>query len=424
MPSVDEWVRGRTDDGQALPVDEVNRYRAIADKINAVRAKSGIEGIALLPKLEPLPAPLPDVSKSSEQRCIHRGEVLRTVNAPGCNSCGGSAQIFRCAIHGECTTVPTYKVGHQWQSCSRCPDKQIAHRPRRPFDYRAEGIPEFVTMARLMEDCRALASLLPADTSRIIGVARSGLCAATMVAMLLHRPIDILRQSRRDLIEGGNGWRLSRAGRLDGPVVVIDDTVMTGNSFKDIMPIVRQTHPRALAAAVYVNPAANLKPDLWVRDLPWPHILEWNVFNSVMSPHIATDFDGILCHDCSREDDDNGPRYDTFLRTVKPLYLSRKEPIPLIVTARLERYRAQTVEWLHRHGVRFISLQMGQWQDPRYRSLDEVVKHKAYHYRHFLKQNHAIKPPMFVESCPIQAERIAKQSGGLVVCPAAGRCYR
>lgn len=291
----------------------------------------------------------------------------------------------------------------------------------------APGTPRFITTAQLMDDAKTLASKLPADTVEIIGIARSGLCVATMVAMLLHRPLNIFRQSKNDLIEGGNGWRLSGgvgAGVGKGTTVVIDDTCMTGNSFKHVMPLVRQQRPNAVSAAVYVNPSARQKPDLWAVDLPWPHLLEWNLFNSVLSPAMAVDFDGILCHDCAPQDDDDGPRYANFLETVRPLYLSRKVAVPLIVTARLEKYRPQTMAWLARHGVTVRNLVMGPWANNAERARGDVAGYKATHFAEFLKKHRGIKPALFVESDRRQAERIAQISKGLVVCPAAGRCFK
>ena len=292
----------------------------------------------------------------------------------------------------------------------------------RPFTYKGI-VPRWISTAQLMQDAHTLASMLPANTPFIIGIARSGLCVSTMVAMLLHLPLKVFRQSTYDLIDGGNGWRLTGNTGGHGAPVVIDDTVMTGNSFRYSMPVIRKIYPNALSAAVYVNPSARLKPDIWAVDLPWPHILEWNIFNSVLSPHLAYDFDGILCHDCPAGYDDDGPKYAEFLRDTKPLYLCRKTAIPLIVTARLEKYRPQTLEWLAKHGIAVNELIMGPWANNHARARGDVAGYKAKHFVEFLKRRHAIKPPMFVESEPAQAKRIADLSGGLVVCPAANRVF-
>jgi len=342
-----------------------------------------------------------------------------------CEQCGcrlspsGGAMVNRIRMATESCPLPEPK----WQATPAKARGSSGKFKKGPFAYRQGGTPEFVTMSRLMEDCKRLASLLPPDTSRIIGVARSGLTAANMVAMIMHRPVSAVRQSMGDLIELGNGWRLTGSIHSSGPAVLIDDTCMTGNSFKQVTPIVRKHFPNVLTAAVYVNPNANHKPDLWARDLPWPHLLEWNLFNSILCPGMAVDFDGILCHDCPPDDDDDGPRYARFLRDAKPLYLIRRTQVPLIVTARLEKYRAQTLDWLGRHGISVGALVMWPGANHRERTLEKVSQFKAEHYRRFLAKRHHIHPPLFVESDARQAERIAQLSRGLVVCPVAGRCF-
>lgn len=307
--------------------------------------------------------------------------------------------------------------------CGGCKGRQGTLNNLFPFAHSQTSTPPFITTTQLMIDAKTLASMIPVNASRIIGVSRSGLCVASMVAMLLHRPIDIVRQSTGDIISGGNGWRLTGAISSDGPAVVIDDTVMSGNSFKHVMPIVRKEYPGAMSAAVYVNPAAKVKPDIWVRDLHWPHLLEWNLFNSIMTPALAVDFDGILCQDCRADQDDDGVEYAKFLETVQPLYYVRRVNIPMVVTARLEKYRPQTMSWLERHGMKVDNLVMGPWSNNHERAHGDVAGYKAEHFVKFRKLKHAIKPPIFVESDPIQALRIAHLSGGFVACPAAGRCY-
>jgi len=313
--------------------------------------------------------------------------------------------------------------------CGGCKERAAAlnrlvpFRRGNPFYYDGD-LPEFITAARFMSDTQTLAAMLPPDTSRIIGVARSGLCAATMVAMLLHRPMSIVRQSHGDLIEASNGWRLSGAIHSDGPAVFIDDTAMTGGSLKNAMPIVRRQFPTAIAAVVYASPAANLAtPDLFVRHLKWPHVLEWNFANSILTDQLALDFDGILCHDCPPGHDEDGPLYADFLHNAKPLYYFRRTPIPLIVTARLEKYRAQTLDWLARHGMTVTNLVMHPAATLAERHRTDIARFKANHFQKFASQRHRFQPPLFVESDPRQAAAIAQYSGGITVCPAAGRCF-
>lgn len=364
--------------------------------------------------------------------CIHRGNEVRRDESNLCGTRGEEVTIYACAKHGECSLF-RYCQRQTVRSCLGCVDREPPAAVEPPFPQQKRGgnpfrflhgtTPEFVTLERLQADIRVLADKIPPDTSRIIGVARSGVAVAAQVAMLLHLPLSIVRQSLGDVVDGGNGWRLTGNTGGRGPAVVIDDTVMTGNSFKQVMPIVWREHPGAISAAVYVNPRARRKPDLWVRELPHPHLLEWNLFNSIFSPNTAVDFDGILCADCAPQDDDDGNRYRGFLLTATPKYMIRRTRIPLIVTARLEKWRPETEQWLAWHGMAADQIIMGPWGSLKERHRIDIGDWKGRHYAEFLKRRHNLKPALFVESDPQQARRIAQVSGGIVVCPAAGKCF-
>lgn len=303
---------------------------------------------------------------------------------------------------------PDWKI----QCCEACPLR--------------DATPQFITTARLAEDVKGLVAILPPGITQVAGIARSGLHAASLISMLLHVPLLIVRQTQGDIVEAGHGWRLAE-GRpaAEETTLIVDDTVMTGNSLQAVTPLVEKRFPKRLFAAVYVNPLARKKPDLWAVDLPWPHLLEWNLFNSVLSPMTAVDFDGILCQDCPMGDDDDGPRYAQFLESAVPLYLSRKTTIPLIVTARLEKYRSQTLAWLQKWGLRVERLEMGPWRNNGERAQADIVGYKAQHFRQFMQthRRRGPQPHLFVESNPRLAKSIAERSGGVVVCPAAGRCF-
>ncbi|MCA9030021.1 MAG: hypothetical protein KDA66_04385 [Planctomycetaceae bacterium] len=275
-----------------------------------------------------------------------------------------------------------------------------------------------------MSDIKDLIALLPDDIHRIVGIARSGLSVATHVAMALHLPLYIARQSKGDIVEGGNGWRLyERSQPANGRTLLIDDTVMSGNSMNEVRPIVERRFGETVTAAIYVNPLGRFRPDFCGVDLAWPHLLEWNLFNSVHLPQCAFDFDGILCHDCPVEDDDDGPRYQQFLHNVKPLYLVRKRPIPLIVTARLEKYRDFTEDWLKRWGMQAERLVMGPWHNLAERRAIDVAAYKAKHFEDHIQKRGGGIPQFFIESNEYQARRIAQLTKGIVVCPQAGRCF-
>jgi orotate phosphoribosyltransferase len=369
--------------------------------------------------------------------CQHLGPELR--RAP-CATCSGSVQIkvFGCDLHGECAIG---KSPQGVRSCTGCADYLPRQRPL-PYAPAAaefanhfqvdEGVPPFITHVQRAHDHQALIRQIPPEVTRVVGITRSGAAIASQISEMLHLPLSFCRHKLGDVIEAGHGFRFE--GRIpagepnrSGPVLLVDDNVMTGNSFRECLPIVRNHFPGndIVTAAVYVNRHATLKPDLVARELPWPVVLEWNLFNSILVESLAVDFDGILCPDCTAEQDDDGPRYVDWMQTVRPLYPMRRAPIPLIVTARLEKYRGLTLQWLAAHGMEVKELVMHPAATLAERQRDDIAAYKARHFQRFLAAPpNGLRPQMFVESDPFQAERIAHLTTGITVCPAAGRCFR
>ena len=353
-----------------------------------------------------------------------RAIAIRTHCGPKCEHWGTVNGSTGCTLipkpYKPCDVMPLVAGGEG------CFDRNQPRFPPKGTDPFTVHDAQFIPTSQLFMDAQLLIGEIPSDITAIAGVARSGMAVASMLAMQLHLPLLTIRQTRGDVIESGNGWRLgaSHVGAERDHVLVVDDTVMTGNSIRSIKRVVGKAFGRSLIAAVYVNPLAKRKPDLWVRDLPWPHLLEWNLFNSVLSPNMAMDFDGVLCHDCQPADDDDGPRYDRFIRTAKPLYVPRKEPIPLIVTARIEKYRSDTESWLRKHGIRWHRLVMHPAKTLAERRADDIAAYKAHHFGEWASSHVAAPPPLaFIESDDAQARRIAELSGRMVICPATAQVY-
>jgi hypothetical protein len=226
---------------------------------------------------------------------------------------------------------------------------------------------------------------------------------ASLLAMHLHLPLYCLDQHNGFVRNCGHGWRLGQRGRVArGPALIVDDTTGSGRSLAATQTIAKKHFPATLYAAIYVNPLADQLPKLWIEELYLPHLLEWNFPNSIVTLCTAFDLDGVLCHD----EHSGGP-------PGTPLFLPRRSPVH-IITGRSEAHRRQTLEWLHRYGVEAASLTMKPVGDDR-----PFADYKAQAVRQFGATAHQrpFGPPMYVESCPQQAKRIAELSGVMTVCP-------
>jgi hypothetical protein len=101
------------------------------------------------------------------------------------------------------------------------------------------------------------------------------------------------------------------------------------------------------------------------------------------------------------------------------LHRPRRIPLKAIITARLERWREPTTEWLDRMGIKYQRLIMWPGTDPAARWHDHAAaKWKAAEYA---KLDDA---RIYVESDPHQAKIIAEASGKSVLCPTAGGIVR
>ena len=332
-----------------------------------------------------------------------------------CLSCGRFDKIDE-----SCVCFWCHNKGRQSSS-------NIAAKQRHIDPFTASGVPRYITLEKLQTDIRSLVPKIPSDITAVVGVARSGMNVATVMSMLLHKPLYAIRQTDNDVICVGNGWRLGGAKRQQvprGKVVIIDDTVMTGNSLRAIDHIIKANFDEAITAAVYVNPFATKKPDIHSAFLNWPHLLEWNLFNSVLSPNVACDFDGILCEDCKPGQDDDGERYRDFILNARPLYTPRRVPIPMVVTARIEKYRKETQVWLNRHGIIVHKLIMFPANTLKERQRQDIAEWKAKTFARWNNLHKPVPPPnLFIESDNAQAKRISELSGLMTICPASGKVY-
>jgi len=270
----------------------------------------------------------------------------------------------------------------------------------------------------LIDDTRQLAGRLPSDLSGVAGIPRSGMLPATYLATLLHLPLfELCRE--HGLRPLGHGLRLANAEQRVGPLLVIDDSVHGGQAMALARNALRrgQSQPFCLFAALYPRPEAVGSVDLYARPVAAPHLFEWNLFNCNQTATFACDLDGILCQDW-QGDEERGEDYQQFLDHAPPQWLPRRSLIPLMVSARLERHRQATENWLRRHGVRVRELVMGPWTS--------VAERRAqFDAGQFKGQAYARSAcRLFIESDVRQARAIFAATGKPVLCPAAQQVFQ
>lgn len=229
----------------------------------------------------------------------------------------------------------------------------------------------FRSIAQLSDQLVQWARRLPRDIDVVVGVPRSGLLVANIIATYRNLPlaeVDGFLEGRCFRTGHVKEGALNAAGAeahldfLDTPrrVLVVDDTVSTGASLRRVRERIEAAGlPHDVDyAAVYVLPGKEDAVDHFCEVLTAPRVFEWNLFHHrSLLPQMCLDMDGVLCANPSSRDDDDGERYLRFLATARPFIVPSSE-IGWIVTSRLERYRAETEAWLAEHGVRYRELIM------------------------------------------------------------------
>ncbi len=283
----------------------------------------------------------------------------------------------------------------------------------------------WVSTATLAATTRQLIGQLPSSIAGIVGIPRSGMIPASILATMLQVPLLELDNSGeiRCLGHGGRGAAFGWSSTATGQLVVVDDTVYSGRTIARAREQTRSIREHLVFAAVFVRPEVSSAVDLAGAYLQSPHLLEWNFFNSAVivgnaaDPALwggaALDFDGILCEDPTVPDADDGLGLDAYMQwmeAARPKWLPRSLVIPCIITARLEKWRSITVKWLQKHGVVCQSLIMHPANCASERNACDIAGWKSEQ----LKRSGCT---WYVESDPNQARRINLQTGLRVICP-------
>lgn len=266
----------------------------------------------------------------------------------------------------------------------------------------------------LVQHARNLASTIARrePVAAIAGVPRSGMLAATAAA--IHLGVPLYEAHYDGLKEIGHGRRLDNQ-KHEGRVVVMEDSLNTGRRFTDLK---KRLGSNPIYATVFCTPSAIRIPDYFAVELALPHWFDWWLWGSrlLIMTRIGIDFDGILCEDCPLDDDDDGPKYDAFLKNVMPLRHAWPHGVPVIISGRMSKYEQQTRDWLQANRQRAVSLALGSWSTLAERR-GKIAEHKA-------KVCREMKLSAFIESDQRQAREICEMARIPVACPAARTVFQ
>ena len=260
---------------------------------------------------------------------------------------------------------------------------------------------------------------IPSDVDLIVGVPRSGMIAALMIAELLNKPCGFVEGGYFRHLAGGVRDKFDGNNRFDH-ILIVEDVVNTGmqvdeiiKSLRPYLGIVRMTY-----LTVYAEDGR--KMDICLQDNYNPAdpdwFYEWNILHHSKSARHLWDIDGLLCK--NPPDDHDTAAYEQYISNPAPMVIPTY-PVGGFVTYRLEKYRALTQNWLKRQGIKYQQLVMfpADDRDTRNAQMSPAI-FKANIYRSLPQFK------LFVESDASQAELICASSGKPVYCYENGKLYK
>jgi uncharacterized HAD superfamily protein/hypoxanthine phosphoribosyltransferase len=261
---------------------------------------------------------------------------------------------------------------------------------------------------------------VPEDVDLVVGIPRSGLLAANILSLYLNRTLTDLEGLREGRLLGKGKRNVPGFGQVTiqnaRRILVVDDCVSQGTEMRRARKFIEDLGltGRTTFLSVFSFPQNPGLSDIVFQIIPRPMCFQWSFMHTPELKQYCLDIDGVICRDATKEEDDDGPRYEQFLREATPLFLPTAE-VGWLVTSRLEKYRGITEVWLARHNVRFGELIMMDL--PSKAEREQSGRHAAFKAEAY-KRTGAI---LFVESCPLVAEQVAELSGLPVMSMTANR---
>lgn len=236
----------------------------------------------------------------------------------------------------------------------------------------------------------------------VVHIPRSGTIPASLIATHMARPLASVEEYRRGLVS----TRKTEPNVPLDRILLVDDSIRTGKQMLKNIALIKRDKPRTkiytLSAYSTVYPRI-LQPDIVLAEhAESDYVYPWFMWKSKRIEGCAVDMDGVLCRDCTRDEDDDGERYAQFLERAEVKFWSPYQ-IGAVVTSRLEKYRPQTETWLARNGYQYGALIMGPWADNAQRR-GQAEAWKASVFR-------ARPEWLYIESDDRAARAIAEMSG-------------
>lgn len=262
---------------------------------------------------------------------------------------------------------------------------------------------EFITYEQLEKDVIDFSRDIPSDIDVIVGVERSGLLPATLLALHLNKPVLALNEYIHNVVNDYIDSKISIKSVYKA--LIIDDSVSSGRTFERINGTLKGNFVYK-TATMYIASSSSYFPDFYYKYVNLPRMFEWNFMHHEMLRNAILDIDGVIFQEPPIED--NTLEYEEYLRNPRPLYIP-SVPVLGFVSGRLKKYRKITEQTLKKYGIEYKFLEMAQYNSPNERRQFDMGETKGKIFRDS-------EATIFIESSKKQADTIRKISSKDVIC--------
>lgn len=256
-------------------------------------------------------------------------------------------------------------------------------------------------------------SIIPRDFDLIVGVPRSGMLPANLLALYLNKPYtDIHSFLNGHIYKAGARSQFFDISEFKN-ILVVDDSIASGSAMVEVKESLKHFEDKFKIkyCAIYVIPGKEKMVDYFFETVPLPRYFQWNILNHTTLEKACFDIDGVLCADPLPEQNDDGEKYIDFILNAPPLFIPGSK-IGTIVTSRLEKYRKETETWLAANNIKYNDLVMLDL--PNMEARQRANNHGDHKAKAYLAKPYVL----FIESEYHQAVEINRLSKKPVLCTA------
>ena len=268
----------------------------------------------------------------------------------------------------------------------------------------------YTPMVQVVADVMNWTVSLGSDFDTVVAIPRSGMIVGSIIATTFGKPL-----ADPYTFANGRRWITKHALRHRADVdfyksiLLVDDGLGEGTQMQKSEAMIRELIPdiKIIKAVLYCTSENRELVDRYYKEISLNEYnqYQYNILHA-SSKSLACDMDGVLCEEYPVYPTEE--EYIDWMKTVKPYKIPIYE-IDCIITARPEKYRDITENWLKNHNVRYKRLYM-------IKGSEDIASFKT---SILLKE----KPYTYWESDPGLSRSIAKKTGIPTLCIRTGELY-